>query len=99
VGVFSTLHEVHMTTGTTRWTQQLQNRVFGSPIIGPGGQVIVGTDGGYMWALDPTSQGAQLWMTSCGLETLYTPALTPSGLVVVGYVATLGARRRVRVAV
>ncbi len=81
-----TLFAITVNGGILQWSVQSQDRVFGSPAVGPNGTLFITTYGGVVSALDANANGATLWSTICSTSALYTPSLTPSGLVVMGYV-------------
>ena len=68
--------------GIKLWEYVTGGQVSSSPVIGLGGKVYVGSDDGYVYALNPAT-GAKLWQAPMGSAVLSAPVVGVDGTVYV----------------
>jgi len=66
-----------------KWRFKTGGEIDSSPAIGPDGHVYVGSDNGYIYALDPEN-GTEMWRFKTGGEVQSSPAVGPLGTIYVG---------------
>ena len=68
--------------GAVQWNAPVDGQVYGACAVGPGGEVLVGTRAGRVYAL--TSAGGPIWDRKLGDGVYGTPAIAEGGVCFVG---------------
>ena len=89
-GKSGALVAVDATKGTAAWVRKM-GPVFSSPAVS-GGHVLVGSDDGFVHAVDP-GKGAVVWSTEMGAKVRATPAVVGDVALVADFAGRLAALR------